>query len=292
MRASAQHEPERGTSSKATHREAGAYPGADSVVWKVNAEIVVLLGWGRAILMQLAHPLVAAGVAEHSAFMLEPGRRIRRLRETIAAMLALTFGTEDQVAWAAGGINAIHDRVHGRLARAAGPLPAGAPYSAHDPALLRWVHATLLDSLPLAYERFVGPLTPDERDRYCAESTAIAPLLGIPDGYLPGSRLQLERYVAEMLESGSIVVSETARSLAREALFGRSPLAARPLLSFMRLPAIGLLPPALKEAYGFAWDERRERALRLSAAAIRAVVSRAPALLRHWPAARAAYARG
>jgi uncharacterized protein (DUF2236 family) len=66
-----------------------------------------------------------------------------------------------------------------------GTFPEGQRYTAHDPALLTWVHATLVDSFLLTYELFVGPLTVEERDRYCAESTAIEPLLGIPAGTLP-----------------------------------------------------------------------------------------------------------
>ena len=43
-------------------------PSPGRVAWKVHRERVLLLGWGRAILLQFAHPLVAAGVADHSAF--------------------------------------------------------------------------------------------------------------------------------------------------------------------------------------------------------------------------------
>src|SRR3712207_4774676 len=171
------------------------------VVWKLNREMVLLLGWGRAILLQLAHPLVAAGVAEHSAFRARPRGRICRFAQTVSAMLALTFGTPEQVARAAAGINAIHDRVHGRLREPAGRFPAGTPYSAHDPALLRWVHATLLDSTLRVYELYVGPLTPEEQDRYCAAASGVAPLLGIPDGYLPASVAELEAYLRAMLAS-------------------------------------------------------------------------------------------
>jgi uncharacterized protein (DUF2236 family) len=271
---------------------AGEAPaGAGSMAWTINCEIVLLLGWSPAVLLQLAHPLVAAGVAEHSLFLADPRGRPGRLRRTIDTMLALTFGTPEQVAWAARGINAIHDRVNGRLGEGAGVVPAGTAYSAHDPALLRWVHATMLDVFPRTYELYVGPLTADEKDRYCAEASGMAPLLGIPDGYLPASTAELRAYMAEMLAGGEIVPSKTARILAREIVEPPLPRAARPLLRLAQLPTFGLLPPRIREAYGFAWDRRRERALRVSAATVRAILSRAPSSVRHWPAARVAFGR-
>ncbi|MFI5268191.1 MAG: oxygenase MpaB family protein, partial [Chloroflexota bacterium] len=115
--------------------------GPESISWKINREIVVVLGWPAAILMQLAHPLVLAGVLDHSVFVSDPSRRWERLRSTVESMLLLTFGTPQQVQRTAGKINAIHDYVHGRLERQEGSFAAGTWYTAHDPELLRWVHA-------------------------------------------------------------------------------------------------------------------------------------------------------
>ena len=114
---------------------------------------------GPAILLQFAHPLVARGIADHSAFRSERWCCARRLHRTLEAMLQLCFGTEREALAAAARINATHDHVHGRLSHAAGIFPKGTPYSAHDPALLAWVHATLLEMNLRAYELFVGPLT-------------------------------------------------------------------------------------------------------------------------------------
>src|SRR5262249_7993596 len=115
-----------------------------TVAWKLQREIILLLAWSPAILLQLAHPLVARGVADHSSFRRERWGRMRRLHRTLDAMLGLCFGTEQGALAVAARITAIHDRVHGRLPEAAGLFPAGTSYSAHDPALLAWVHATLL----------------------------------------------------------------------------------------------------------------------------------------------------
>src|SRR5688500_7252432 len=149
--------------------------------------MAVIAGWGRAILLQLAHPAVAAGVHGHSTFRGSLRSSFRRAHSTVGAMLSLTFGDREQIITAAARINAIHDRVR------------GATYSAHDPDLQRWVHATLLDSIPLIYERLVGPLTSREKDRYCVEAAIMEPLLGMTDGWLPRGSQDLDTYMREML---------------------------------------------------------------------------------------------
>jgi uncharacterized protein (DUF2236 family) len=258
------------------------------IIQRVNREVAVLLGWGPAILMQFAHPLVAAGVAEHSSFRAGPSERVRRLRQTLDAMLALTFGTPEEAARAARGINAIHDRVHGELSEPGGPFPRGTAYSAHDPELLRWVHATMLDILPRTYELFIGPLTLEEKDRYCADATGIGPLLGTPDGYLPTSMAQLEDYMSEMLASGEIAVTPTAHVLARQIVSPDCLNRAWPPAWLNRLVTIGLLPPSIRAAYGYRWNRNDQLALRICAGASRRLVPLLPSVLRHWPAARRA----
>jgi uncharacterized protein (DUF2236 family) len=252
---------------------------------------VLLAGWGRAILLQLAHPKVARGVAEHSGFTTEPWGRLRRLHRTLSAMLALTFGTEGEARAAAARINAIHDRVHGRLDVAAGGTAAGAIYSAHDPELLTWVHATLVDSFLLTHRMFVGPLTAAEADGYCGEASGIEPALGIPAGRLPRTERALQEYLDAMLGGGSIEVTDAARRLAREILSPPAPLLVRPALRVAALPAIGLLPPTIRAAYGLRWDRRRARALRVVAAATRAGLPLVPPTLRYWAIARRAERR-
>lgn len=295
---------ERNRSGRATHRSrlplrrgpgirtTGPKPGdGGRIAWKVNSEIVLLLGWGRAILLQFAHPLVAAGVADHSIFAAEPGTGVYRLQRTLAAMFALTFGTPEEAARTAHAINAIHNRVRGTLREPAGVFPAGTLYAARDPALLGWVHATLLDTFPRTYELFVGPLTAEEKDRYCAEANGIATLLGVTADYLPQNWAELQAYLQTLLASGEIVVTDTARALARDLLAPPSPPVLWPLLWFMRLVTIGLLPPVVRQGYGFTWDRRHEVLLQRAATGARFLLPWLPSLIRYWPAARRAWRR-
>jgi uncharacterized protein (DUF2236 family) len=261
---------------------------SDSTTWRLHREVVLLAGWGRAILLQIAHPLVAQGVADHSGFAAERWARVGRLKRTVEAMLALSFGTAEESAAAAAGINRIHDRVHGRLPEAAGEFASGAGYSAHDPALLAWVHVTLVDTFLLTYERFVAPLTPAERDRYCLEATVSAPLLGMTPNALPRTAAELDDCMERIIASDQIAVTGTARHLADEIVSRGLPWPARPLLALARLPTIGLLPAPIRKAYGFEWTPRQERALQLLSAASRRSLPLLPPLLRYWPAARRA----
>lgn len=265
--------------------------GPASMAWRINGEVLGLLGWGRAILLQVAHPLVAAGVAEHSYFAADALGRLRRLQHTLDAMLTLTFGSYEEAVAVARHIDGIHGRVHGTLPEATGRFPAGTPYSARDPALLRWVHATYVDTALITYQLYIGPLTRAEQDRYCREASGIEPLLHLPEGYLPRDVDSLRAYLESMLTSGEIAVGPTARRIARELLAPLGPPVTRPLEALLRLPIIGLLPPAIRAGYGFRWTRRDARALAGSAALCRLVVRRLPARLHRWPRAVAAERR-
>ncbi len=259
----------------------------NSITWHVNGEIVMVIGWGRAILLQLAHPLVAAAVADHSYFKSSHGSRLERFRRTLEAMLDLTFGTREQATRTARRIDAIHGRVTGQLRESVGLFPANTVYYARDPNLLRWVHATLVDTALITYKLFIGPLTPAQEDQYCQEATTLGPLLGIPDGFLPTSREELRTYLRDTIASGQIAVGETARALARSLLAPpRAPLG-RPLAALLSLPIVGLLPEPIRSDYGLPWDARRDSMLVVAASVSRLLLPRLPTALRRWPVSHA-----
>ena len=266
-------------------------PGPGSVSWKINREAVVIAGWGRAILLQLAHPSIAAGIDAHSSFRGSLWSSVRRLYTTVAAMLSLTFGDTEETIAAAAGINVIHDRVHPpspRLRRTRGKAPGAenVTYSAHDPELQRWVHATLLDSIPLTYELLAGPLTMRERDRYCREAAIMEPLLGMPERWLPLSHADLDAYMREMFASGRLVVTDQSRALARAVLYPPQWQLAWPAFRAVQLITIGSLPPVIREAYGFEWRHRDERAMARWVTTLRVVRRLLPVFAREWPVAR------
>ena len=260
-------------------------PRRASIAREVNGERLVVLGWPRAILMQLAHPLVAEGVARHSTFRAHPLAPAARLHDTIRAMLALTFGPERTSAAAADRINRIHDHVHGSLREPVGRYAAGTPYSAHDPELLAWVHLTLLDSMPLVFSWFVRPMSTAEHDAYCLQSQAGARRLGIPDHMLPTSADEVARLMSLALADGRLAVGPVARTLAREILSPAGALA-WPLANLNRLITVGLLPAPVRAAYDLPWTAGDQRKLERWAARLRTYSRHAPGWLRRWRVAR------
>ena len=256
------------------------------IVQQVSAERVVLLGWSRAILMQIAHPLIAAGVIQHSSFRGSAVEAAVRLHHTVAAMLSLTFGGSEERAAAIAGIRAIHRRVNGTLERGAGPFPAGTRYSAEDPVLLLWVHATLIDSNTDVYQRVVGPLSADDLDRICIDSAPLLEALGGDPATTPRSWRALREYMAGVYASGVLTITEDARTLGVAVLSPRAAGLPLPLSGVHRLITTGLLPPSLREGYGFRWDAAREARFRRALAAVRAARKAAPRALAYWPQAR------
>jgi uncharacterized protein (DUF2236 family) len=258
-----------------------------SISQRINAERIVLFGWSRAILLQLAHPLVAAGVADHSSIRQGALTAALRLHHTVRAMTRLTFGSPREHADTIAGILAIHRRVRGHLRQAVGPWGAGTPYSAEDPALVLWVHATLLESLPMVYEQLVAPLSAADRDAYCREAAVVARELGA-DADVPETWHDLESYVARMHASGRLVVGEDARALAEAVLappFG--PLVA-PARHANRVITTALLPESLRVQYGLPWGQAEVRACRRWVRTLRAGRAMTPRWLREWPEARRA----
>ena len=263
-----------------------------SIGWQVNGEVAILLGWGRAVLLQLAHPGVAAGVAQHSQFREGAFARFTRLQRTLGTMLEISFGTTDEAVAATRRIDNIHARIKGTLVDEISGARQAISYAAQNPALLRWGPATLLHSFLQTYALFVEPLEAAEKDRYCADARGIGPLLGVPEGYLPTSYAALLDYMNGVLASGEVQVGATARMLSDHLLAPPPlPVVSRPVGDWLTLPIVGMLPPEIREAYGFPWDERRERRLLLMASASRVMHRRLPARLHRWPQAHRAAER-
>jgi len=257
-----------------------------TVSWRVNAERLVLFGWGRAILLQLAHPLVAAGVFEHSGFRSTPLEAARRLSHTVGAMLSLTFGDEVRRERTLDAIRAIHRRVNGTLAESTGVLPAGTRYSAEDPALVLWVHATLIESVLLAHEQLVGPLPQPEHDAYCVEALPIAVALGARPEEIPRTLADVRAYLDRMYASGTIVVGTQARALASAVLSPAGAWPAAPATWINRAITTGLLPPFLREQYGLPWSPSRARTFSRLTTTLRTARRVAPGMVATWKESR------
>jgi uncharacterized protein (DUF2236 family) len=224
------------------------------VAWRVGRETALLLGGGRALLLQIAHPLVAAGVAAHSDYHENPWRR---LEQTMSTVWSIVYGTKSEADAALARVRKLHRRVHGQIAAPMGPFPEGTTYSALDPELLLWVHATLVDTALLVYRSWVGPLTDAEQRSYYEEMKTMAILFGTPQDLIPPTLDDFHLYMLERLESDAITVTETARDIAATVLRPPLPLLLQPAMRGLALVTVAMLPSRLRTDYGFRWDSAR-----------------------------------
>lgn len=258
--------------------------GPGSEVWRTGRERVLLAAGPSALLLQLAHPLVAAGVAAHSQFTDDP---TRRLRGTLDATLTVVFGDRKQAQAAAERVAGQHRTVRGRTDVSVGRFPAGTAYRAGDPELARWVHATLVWTALELTDRFVAPLPRERRTAYVREMGAFGRLFGVPDRLLFSAYEPFEDYVRSADADGVLEVGPQARAAAAQILTAGAGSLPRPLPAAAGVTAgvlaAGLLPPRLRRAYGLRWGAPEQAAYAAVGRASRAGLRALPAAARFWP---------
>jgi len=270
----------RDSSRAKSHRERLAsddgYFGPHSVIRRVgNSPLVPLLGGGAAVLLQVAHPLVAAGVTEHSDYQNDLWRRLLR---TLNALYLIVYGSKDEADRAGQAVQTVHARVSGHTRLQLGPFAPGTPYSASDPELMLWVHGTLVETSLALYCRFVRRLSPEQQDAYYREMALVARIFGTPAEVIPKCLRDFRAYFDDRIASPQICVTESAREVADVILRARSlPMPLRVMAPAHRLSTAALLPPRLRADYGLGWNGKRALALRGEAQSIR--LAAAPLLM-------------
>jgi uncharacterized protein (DUF2236 family) len=229
--------------------------GPGSVSWRINRESALFLAAGRAALLQLAHPWVAAAIAEHSRTVRDP---VGRFHQTFRVMFTIVFGSLEQALEAARHLHARHISIRGVVPETAGPFAQGSLYEANEISALRWVYATLVDSALLAYELVLPPLMEREREQYYTESQITAALFGIPRDALPRNWLQFREYVESMMQSEDLTVSSTAREMAQHLQTGTGSRLRPP--NWYRALTTHLLPARLRSEFHLAYGEREQQA--------------------------------
>lgn len=264
--------------------------GPDSAMWRINREAVLLGAGPAALLLQIAHPLIAEGVAAHSDYPADPFGRLRR---TLRTTLAMVFGDGVEAERAVARLNRVHAAVRGEVADPTAREASGVDrYRALDPQLLLWVQATLIVMSVRAYGRWVGPLSPEDREAFWQEARGVGQRLGIPLRHSPATWPELEAWFeAQLAPGGPIVVTSTARRLARDIIRPPLPWVPGPLVDLAALPGLALLPPHLRDGFGVPWSVSRGALAHALGLGIRAWVTLMPPAWRAMPQARAAERR-
>jgi uncharacterized protein (DUF2236 family) len=246
------------------------------MIWRVNRESVVALAGSCAILMQFAHPAVAAGVRDHSNFQEDPTGRLRR---TMDLTMTMVFAPRSAAIEAVRTVNRRHRAVR------------GPGYSAMDPELLMWVQSTLVYSAVTAYRAFVAPLSTAEADQYYQDTKEIGVLLGIKRQQYPKDLDAFQFYLDTMIDRGAVSVGEAARRMAAVVLRPDFPGVPRMAFAPLSLITAGLLPPRLREDYRFKWGRLERAAFEACRVGLRRLVAVTPTPIRLLPPARRAYER-
>lgn len=225
---------------------------------EASGEAILLAGGAAAILLQVADPAVARGVADHSDFAARP---LDRLHGTLTYLYVTAFGTAEEAREVARSVGARHRGVPG----------------ATDPGLQLWVAATLYATAMRIRELVFGADAPEDANALLAEYAVVATALGVPPADWPRDRAAFDAYWV----GRELVVGDQARGIAGALLHPAGPRWLRALAPTIRLVTAGLLDARLREAYGLEFDPVRFERL---VTRTRAVYPRVPARIRQWPA--------
>lgn len=242
--------------------------GPDSAIWKINRELVILLGGPCAAILQVAHPQVALGVERHSRFRQDAFGRLHR---TLEAVYTIAFGTREEAEQMQQRIAAMHRKVQG---------DTPAKYSAFSPDAQMWVLATLIQTALDVHERFYHPLPELLKEDYFREMKLFGEYFGLERSFGPQTWPEFQRYYHDMLH-GPLLVSrpeciEVAQAVAIPRANVFETLAALPI----QFLVTEIIPSPVREKLGFKSNPINRAMARTGELLLPAVIPRLPGLLR------------
>lgn len=255
--------------------------GPDSVAWRVGGDRRSIATGGAALLLQVAHPVVGAGVKEHSNFRDEPWKR---LDDTLQSLFSLIFAG-DRALDEAARLRELHKTIKGVDRH-------GARYHALNPEAYWWVHATLFETM-LLYKDWLGePVSAADQDRMYAEWRQLGRILGLRDHHMPDTVGGFREYFADVVETRledndsvrDVLASLQLKGIPKPPVWFIPAVAwtmAKPLnREVLRLTTAGLLPPRMRELVGLKWTATDEKRFRRLGRAVALIGNRVPARLR------------
>jgi len=257
-----------------------APPPRGSIAWRYASDARTMTGAGAALILQVAHPTVAAGVREHSNFQEDPWGRLLR---TLDHVNLLIYGGPEAARATGERLREMHKRIKG-------VAPDGRRYHALEPEAYAWVHATLAWVIVDAHRRFGRPMRPDQAERFYAEWRALGGLLRVRERDLPETWPAFEAYVHRMVDerlSDNDVVQTVLRTLSAPAQSpapwlpdGAWRVLRVPAARVLELTTAALLPARLRSRVGLHLGTRERAELRLLGGVSRRATPVMPAALR------------
>ena len=274
--------------ARTADRSAGIF-GPASLSWKINRESALFLGAGRAALLQLAHPWVAAALAEHSTVINRP---IARFHNTFRIVFTMIFGSLGQALASARHLYKLHTQIHGKMPEDIARWKRGSRYEANEIGALRWVFATLVESAVMAYDCVLPALTVAEREQYYAESKTLAGLFGLPAAALPENWEDFAAYNGEMHASGelgALGVGDAARAMTHNLLRGAGSWLRPP--RWYRALTVEWLPERFRAEFGLKYGAAEQRAAARARRCLPGIYSKLPSVIRFTGPSHEAQAR-
>jgi uncharacterized protein (DUF2236 family) len=252
--------------------------GPDSITWQRASDARLYVVMVYALLLQVAHPTVGAGVRDYSDFERRPWNRLLR---TIDYVTLLVYGG-GQAVDAGWRLRELHKRFRG-------VREDGERYTALEPDAYAWVHATLIDTYVRGHAHFGTPLTPSETERFYAEYRRLGRLIGVRERDLPESWGEFRHYFERMTREGLVHTESVDRVLRAIRQVPPPPLPVpEPVWRAVRLPAgdalrlgaVGMMSPALRSQLGIAWNWRDQARFRTLSAVLRGLTPVLPKSLK------------
>ena len=244
------------------------FPAGRSIARMVHGDRAVGLLYGqRALLLGALEPLTYTGTILSSRAASKPFKRLARTAKIQETVL---LGTKAEADEALAAVHAMHETIRGELPEAAGPHPAGTPYSALDPKLMLWTLAVIADSGRAMYETMVRRLSDEERERLWQDYVLFGELFRLPRDEMPATYREFEAWFEGRLASPDLLATEHALEMAPLVAFEQPvPAAARGNLAIQNHLIKGTLPPRARRIFGIPWSAAHEHSFRAMAAAHR-----------------------
>jgi uncharacterized protein (DUF2236 family) len=251
--------------------------GPESEMWRINRERCGLIYGPAAAVLQLAHPRIAQGVYDHSAFRADT---VGRLRRTLESTNRIAFGRVSEAEIVRRRLATVHGKVRGT---AAPGVPGSSVYSAFELDLLIWVLATLIAAAIKGYEFIYGPLPLPRKEAFYSDMCRFGGYFGIDESAPPKGWRAFETYYDAMVESDLLGSHWMCRELARAVIYPQDSAGARCLGRAIDFLPLETLPPKVRDRLGFRSTASTRLRMRLARTVLLKVFPLLPPFLRFYP---------
>lgn len=254
-------------------------PRRGGMAWRHFGDARATLMAPQLLLLQVAHPVVGAGVEDHSNFRAEPWPRLIR---TLLSLSTVIYGGQRAATDEARRLIHVHAGMKGTDS-------AGRRYHALNPEAYHWVHATLVKGPVDAQNLFGKGMTEEETEEYYREMRDVGRVWGLKEHHLPPDWAAFTAYYDDMVDN-RLEYNQSVRDVVDELTHPAKPFRllpgplwrpfARIAAHYALLVTVGTLPPRLRDRLHLDWSRRQQRALRRFALVVRFLMLLVPPPLR------------